>query len=629
MIIATSGHVDHGKTLLVHGITGIETDRLEEEKARGLTIDLGFAYTTIDDIRLGFIDVPGHIKFISNMLAGVSAIDFGLLVIAADDGPMPQTAEHLAILNLIGIKQGAVVLTKIDRVPPERIAAAQREIQTLTRGTFLENANVFPVSGTQRTGINQLTTFLIKTARSLQRHQQQGHFRLAIDRSFSVKGAGQVVTGSVISGHVLMNDELILAPQGVSVRVRSIHRQNEAAEEGQPGDRCAINIAGNDLAKAQLHRGNYLTSNPHHQVTSRCDILATLLPSETMGLKHSTPVHVHCGANHVTGRLITLEGQGLAPGKTAMAQLILAEPINLWFGDQLIIRDQSAARTLGGGRVLDPAAPGRGRTSLRRLAELSLLAEPKPLTEILKNWLQARPDGSSRTQLSRLFNLTDIEIDTLLATNTFIENKHGIIAPEILQRHQQQTLRAIEQWQTANPQQPGLPLQQIASLTRINNGLLSLCLEMLIKDKHLSLDGNLYRLPNHAAQLSPPLISLWARVEPLLAQEPTKPPVLHELAKQLSMEPIAATKLLNQLVGAGFLLKPVANRYFLPAGLERLRELVIETAHGSDAQGFGVADFRDSCGIGRNLCIEILEYFDRTGVTQRIGDRRKLRNPGI
>ena len=629
MIIATSGHVDHGKTLLVHAVTGIETDRLEEEKARGLTIDLGFAYTTIDDMRIGFIDVPGHIKFISNMLAGVSAIDFGLLVIAADDGPMPQTAEHLAILNLIGIKQGAVVLTKIDRVAPERIAAAQKEIQALTRGTFLKDAKVFPVSGTQLTGINELTAFLVKTARSLQRHQQHGHFRLAIDRSFSVKGAGQVVTGSVISGQVQMNDELILAPQGVPVRVRSIHRQNEAAEEGQPGDRCAINIAGNDLARAQLHRGNYLTSNPHHQVTSRCDILATLLPSEILGLKQSTPVHIHCGANHVTGRLITLESQGLAPGETALAQMILAEPINLWFGDQLIIRDQSAARTLGGGRVLDPTAPGRGRTNSRRLAELRLLAEQRPLTETLKHWLQAQPEGSSRAQLTRQFNLTDTEIDRLLAANTFIENKHGIIAPAILQQHQQQTLTAIERWQTANPQQPGLPIQQISSLIRINNGLLSLCLDLLIKDKRLALAGNLYRLPNHAAQLSQPLISLWTSVEPILAKDPTKPPVLHELAKQINMEPVPASKLLNQLVGAGFLVRPVANRYFLPAGVERLRELVTETAQRSDAQGFGVADFRDSCGIGRNLCIEILEYFDRTGVTQRIGDRRKLRNPGI
>jgi selenocysteine-specific elongation factor len=628
MIIATSGHVDHGKTLLVHSITGIETDSLEEEKARGLTIDLGFAYKTFEDIRIGFIDVPGHIRFIGNMLAGVSTIDFGLLVIAADDGPMPQTMEHLAILDLIGIQQGAVVITKIDRVAPERLALVQREIEVLTRGTFLENASVFPVSSTQQTGLEALVSFLVKTARGLQRIQRRGHFRLAIDRSFSVKGAGQVVTGSVISGAVHLNDDLLLAPQGVSIRVRSIHRQNESADEGQAGDRCAMNIAGAELARAQLHRGNYLTSNPYHQATDRCDVLVTVLSSEAMALKQSTPVHIHCGANHVTGRLVALESEGLTPGATGLAQLVLAEPINLWFGDKLIIRDQSASRTLAGGRVLDPGALGRGRSSTRRLTELRLLGQDKSLSEVLSSWLRVRQEGSSRAQLSRLFNVTDAEIDKILTKNSFAETKFGIIDPEILQQHQKRTLAAIERWHAANPQQPGLSLQQISSLARINSDLLNLCLEMLTKEKRLSLAGNLYRLPSHAAQLSPALASLWARIEPLLAADITKPPVLHELAKQLNMQPIAATKLLNQLVGAGILVRPVANRYFLPAGLEQLRQRLIETAQGCHEQGFGVADFRDSSGIGRNLCIEILEYFDRIGVTQRIGDRRKLRNHG-
>ena len=632
MIIATSGHVDHGKTLLVHALTGIETDRLEEEKARGLTIDLGFAYTTIDATRIGFIDVPGHIKFISNMLAGVSAIDFGLLVIAADDGPMPQTTEHLAILDLLGIHHGAVVLTKIDRVDTERTAAVQAQIKTLCQGTFLQDMPIFPVSGTQRTGLAALSDYLVETARQLQRQQQPGHFRLAIDRSFSVKGAGQVVTGSIIAGTVRLNDEIFLAPQGTAVRVRAIHKQNQPADQGGPGDRCAINIAGSELARTTIHRGNYLTSNPWQLATERCDILFRRLHSETAvatgSLKSSIPVHVHSGANHVTGRLVTLAADGVAPGASGPAQLVLNAPINLWFGDKLIIRDQSATSTLGGGRVLDPAAPGRGRATARRLAELQLLAADQPLAAIMTHWIEARQQGTSRAQLIRLFNVTDPELDTLLARNSQLVIHHQLlISAALFRRHQAATLAAIEQWQTDHPQQQGLPGQQLRSLTRLNPDLVTSCLAQLVQDQQLLLVGNSYRLPNHAAALSGALANLWQRVEPLLAQDPMKPPVLHDLAKQVNLPPAAAEKLLNQLVGSGHVVKPVANRYFLPAGIQTLRRHVLETAASCDSAGFTVADFRDRCGLGRNLCIEMLEYFDRTGVTLRLGDRRKLRNP--
>jgi selenocysteine-specific elongation factor len=631
MIIATSGHVDHGKTLLVHALTGIETDRLEEEKARGLTIDLGFAYTTIDGERIGFIDVPGHIKFISNMLAGVSAIDFGLLVIAADDGPMPQTTEHLAILDLIGIKRGAVVLTKIDRVAAERVHEVEAQIKTLCQGTFLQDTPIFPVSGTQRTGLGALSTYLVETARHLQRSLQAGHFRLAIDRSFSVKGTGQVVTGSIIAGQVKLNDEIFLAPQGLAVRVRAIHKQNQPADQGGPGDRCAINIAGPELAKTTIHRGNYLTSNPWQLATERCDILFTRLRGDTaapaVALKSSTPVHVHSGANHVTGRLVTLAADGITPGAAGPAQLLLNEPINLWFGDKLIIRDQSAAFTLGGGRVLDPAAPGRGRATTKRLAELQLLAADQPLADIIGHWIEARQQGTSRAQLIRLFNISDAELDTLLVNTKLVTRHQLIISAALFSRYQATTLAAIEQWQAAHPQQQGLPGQQVRTLSRLNQDLVTCCLEQLLQDQRLLLVGNTYRLPNHAAALSGPVAKLWERVEPLLTVDPIKPPVLHELAKQVNLPPAATEKLLNQLVGSGHLVKPVGNRYFLPDGIKVLRNHVLETAASCDSAGFSVADFRDHCGLGRNLCIEMLEYFDRTGVTLRLGDRRKLRNP--
>jgi selenocysteine-specific elongation factor len=628
MIVATSGHVDHGKTLLVHGLTGIETDRLEEEKARGLTIDLGFAYTTIDDQRIGFIDVPGHIKFISNMLAGVSAIDCGLLVIAADDGPMPQTLEHLAILDLIGIDTGAVVLTKIDRVAPERLEQVSKEIQHLVQGTFLHHAPIFPVSGTQKTGLNAVSAYLSNTARQIQRQQQHGHFRLAIDRSFSVKGAGQVVTGSVISGRVSVGDELLLAPQGIAVRVRTIHRQNQPSEHGEPGDRCAINIAGPELARATLHRGNYLTSNTHQAATGRSDILFNLLASESHALTRSIPVHVHAGANHVTARLVPLGPAGITPGGSGPAQLILSAPVNLWYGDTLIVRDQAASRTLGGGRVLDPDAPGRGRSSPKRLLELAILSRRAPLDDIVASWLAGRTQGANRAQLSRCFNLTAAEIDQAIDNPRLLRTRDHIISVEAMTQHRTKIHKAIELWQKQHPDERGLPLQHIVSLVRIDTVVLAIGLEQLVAEKRLTLVGNSYQLPGHAAQLSGPLANLWKRVEPILVKEPTRPPVMHELAKQIDLPPPAAEKLLNQLVGAGYLIRPVPNRYFLPKGIDALRASVAATAqHAPDGQ-FSVADFRDVCGLGRNLCIEILEYFDRHGLTQRLGDKRKLRVSG-
>ncbi|MFT4631239.1 MAG: selenocysteine-specific elongation factor [Candidatus Azotimanducaceae bacterium] len=629
MIVATSGHVDHGKTLLVHGLTGIETDRLEEEKARGLTIDLGFAYTTIDEQRIGFIDVPGHIKFISNMLAGVSAIDCGLLVIAADDGPMPQTLEHLAILNLIGVSTGAIVLTKIDRVAPERLNDVTLEIQRLVQGTFLQGSPIFPVSGTQRIGLEAVSAYLSDTARQIRREQQHGHFRLAIDRAFSVKGAGQVVTGSVTSGHVSVGDELLLAPQGIAVRVRTIHRQNEPSEHGKPGDRCAINIAGAELARITLHRGNYLTSNPHQAVTGRCDILFNLLASELQTLSRSIHVHVHAGANHVTARLVPLEAAGIAPGTRGLAQLILSAPINLWYGDTLIVRDQAASRTVGGGQVLDPDAPGRGRSSAKRLQELAMLSQHGPLLDTVTTWLNARPQGSDRTHVSRCFNLTEPEVEQAISAPGLLLTRDRIISVEAMARHRSRILKAIEQWQQKHPEERGLPLQNIVGLVRIDSVILDFGLEQLVTEKQLALVGNSYQLPGHATQLSGPLANLWSRIEPVLVKEPTRPPVMHELAKQVNLPPPTAEKLLNQLVGAGYLIRPVPNRYFLPQGIDALRGSVAVTAQKATDGQFSVADFRDTCGLGRNLCIEILEYFDRHGLTQRLGDKRKLRTPAL
>ena len=327
MIIATAGHVDHGKTVLVKALTGEDTDRLPEEKQRGMSIDLGFAYQPLeDDTVLGFIDVPGHEKFIRNMLAGVTGVDFALLVVAADDGPMPQTREHVAILDLLGISAGAVALTKIDRVDGGRVDEVAGQITSLLAETGLANAPIFPVSGNTGDGVNALRTHLHTQAMARDARAAGGHFRLAIDRSFTLSGRGHVVTGTVFSGQVAVGDRLMLTPPGVEVRVRGLHVQNQPAERGGVGDRCAVNIVSTGLRKTEAHRGNWLLAEPINLPTARIDVRLNVLEGEVRALKHWTPVHIHCGANDITGRVAILGQKSIAPGGTGFVQLILDRP---------------------------------------------------------------------------------------------------------------------------------------------------------------------------------------------------------------------------------------------------------------------------------------------------------------
>ena len=306
MIVATAGHVDHGKSTLVRALTGVDPDRWEAEKQRGLTIDLGFAYQEIDDgVALGFVDVPGHIRFINNMLAGVSAVDLGLLVVAADDGVMPQTREHVAILDLLGIHQVLVAITKIDRVEASRVALVEAEVKDMLGNTDIVVLGVHAVSGETGEGVTELGETLQLLAIDCPARAASGGFRLAIDRCFSLKGAGLVVTGSVFAGAISVGDEVVVQPHGLVARVRSLHRQDKTAETGQAGDRCAINLAGPNLSKDQIRRGNWLVGNfaGTRPGTKRIDIRLHVLRSEAVALKHWTPVHVHTGANHVTARV--------------------------------------------------------------------------------------------------------------------------------------------------------------------------------------------------------------------------------------------------------------------------------------------------------------------------------------
>src|SRR5215475_1016714 len=374
MIIGTAGHIDHGKTALVRALTGVDADRLPEEKARGITIDIGFAYRPVaGGETLGFVDVPGHERFVHNMLAGAIGVDFVLLVVAADDGPMPQTREHLQILDLLGLRQGIVALSKADLVSPERLAEVTRQMTALLAGTGLASAEIMPVSSLTGAGIAELEGRMLAAAANLPPRSAAGRFRLAVDRSFTLSGVGTVVTGTVFAGQVSAGDRLLLSPSGTEARVRGIHAQNRQAERGRAGQRCAINIAGPQIDKDSVQRGDWLVDPAAHAPTDRFDACLRLLPTEVRPLRHWTPVHLHLGAAHLPARVALLDTEALAPGETALAQVVTDRSIGTLHGDRLILRDQSAQRTVGGGLVLDPWPPARGRRRPQRLATLRAL----------------------------------------------------------------------------------------------------------------------------------------------------------------------------------------------------------------------------------------------------------------
>ena len=381
MILATAGHIDHGKTALVRALTGVDADRLPEEKRRGLTIDLGFAYTTLPDgTELGFVDVPGHERFLPNMLAGVLSIDRVLLIVAADDGPRPQTFEHLDILELIGIAEMTAVITKIDRVDAARRDEVAAELADLLAASGHGGAPILAVSSRTGDGMPALAAHLAERAaiadRARAARTPEGRFRLPVDRVFSLPGIGMVATGTAASGSVAPGDRLLLSPRGVEVRVRGVHAQNRAVERAVAGERCAINIAGNFPDGAEPGRGDWLLAPALHAPTGRIDVALKVSRAAPAPLRSGLPVHVHLGTEDRVGRVAMLGRNALAAGEDGMVQLHLDRPIGALWGDRVVLRDHGAINTLAGGRVVDPFPPRRGRARPERLAALAAMREP-------------------------------------------------------------------------------------------------------------------------------------------------------------------------------------------------------------------------------------------------------------
>ena len=627
MIVATAGHVDHGKTLLVKALTGVDTDRLPEEKRRNLTIDLGFAYLPLDDAEtIGFVDVPGHERFIRNMLCGVAGIDFALLIVAADDGPMPQTEEHIAILDKLEVKRGAVALTKIDRVPEDRAAEAAEETEIALAGTTLEGVDMFPVSAVTGQGVTALKSHLAAVARQLPPRPAAGNFRMAVDRSFEVVGAGLVVTGTVFSGSVATGDKV--QARDIEARVRGIHAQNAQTEEGRAGQRCALNLAGAGLDRSRVGRGDWVRAGEAPAPARKIDVRLEVLRSERRPLAHWTPVHVHLGASETTGRVAILGSGSIPPGAGSLAQLVLDHPVLAVCGDRLIVRDQSARRTIGGGRVIDIFPPARGRARPERLAFLEAMEESDD-GAALAQLLELAADGLNLGHFAAARNLSPEDrasLPTLLPMRTiatrsgtfgFSEERWAVVRSAVLD--------GLATWHRRMPDSVGPGENRLLAGTgiRLPPDAAAAVGAALVREGAIVKEGLGVRLPTHRPSLRGADAANWEKIRPLLDE--LRPPPLGEIAADIAGDVRKVESLLVRAGRHGLVIRISRNRFFLPETLLRLGEIAEQAA---DDEGMITASaFRDASKIGRNLAIEVLEFFDKVKFTRRVGDGHEIMRP--
>jgi selenocysteine-specific elongation factor len=632
MIIATAGHVDHGKTSLLKALTGVDADRLPEEKKRGLTIDLGFVYddAIAPGTVIGFVDVPGHERFIHNMLAGVTAIHAAMLVVAADDGPMPQTREHLDILDLVGIETGFVALTKTDKVDAERIAAVTRAIAELLAPTRLAGAPVFPVSAIDGTGVEAVADHLRTLAASEAPASPEGNFRLAIDRAFTVAGAGLVVTGLVNAGAVAVGDTVVLSPTGRELRVRGLRAQDRPVDQAVQGDRCAINLAGR-ISKEEIRRGDWIVAPRAHAPSRRIDAEIRVLRSEERSLKHWTPAHVHIGTADVTGRIALLEAKAIDAGGSGLAQLVLDAPVAARAGDTVILRDQSARRTLGGGRVIDPFSPRRGRARPERLAWVKALCNPDR-DQALAAVLATAPGGAPLHALEDAWNLTQSEAEALRgAVDVCCIGEDEVIGLTRIHRDAlaAATLAALEGWHRAHPDAGGANASALlrALPLRVRPAAFEHVVGELVRAGEISRAGAVLQRRGFAAALTPADEKEWQGVHAVMAAAGGRPPTIWEIAEAMGVEQNRIARLLARVAKVGLVTRVSTNRYMTPAALRALAG-VAEKGAGELPEGrFSVAAYRDWSGMGRNLSIEILEFFDKVKFTRRIGNEREILKP--
>lgn len=628
MIVGTAGHIDHGKTALVKALTGTDADRLKEEKARGITIDLGFAYADLGGGGItGFVDVPGHERLIHTMLAGASGIDLALLVIAADDGVMPQTREHLAILDLLGLSRAIVALTKADLAGPDLIAARRAEIGALLAGTALAGAPVLPVSAVTGAGVPALRAALAAAEHEVARPAGAGRFRLMVDRAFTLAGAGTVVTGTIASGAVAVGDMVRLSPSGLMARIRGLHAQNRPVDRATAGQRAALNLAGDGVTKEAIARGDVVLDSALHAPTARMDAELLVLGSEPKPVGTWFPARLHSGAAEVGARVVPL-GAPLAPGERGWVQLVTDAPLALAVGDRFILRDHSAQRTIGGGRFLDLRAPARRRRSPERLAQLAAMAHPAPAEALAA--LLASPAGHvdlAAFARDRALRPEEAEVARLEAGAEMVEGL--ALARPVLAALREALAGRLTEFHAENPeaQGPGREKLRLSLTPRLPKEPFLALLRAEAAAGRMVLDGAFLRLPGHEARLSAADEALYARLAPALGGAARfRPPRVRDLAGETGEDEREIRRVMKLAARMGRVDQIAHDHFFLRATTAEMAGLAVAVAAAAPDGWFTAALFRDRMDNGRKVAIQILDFFDRHGLTLRRGDLRRI-NP--
>lgn len=614
-IIGTAGHIDHGKTALVRALTGIDTDRLEEEKRRGISIDLGFAHLQLTpELSCGFVDVPGHERFVKNMLAGVGGIDLVLLVVAADESIKPQTREHFDICRLLGIRRGIVVLTKSDLVDPELVDLVKLEVEEFTAGSFLENAPKVAVSAVTGAGLSELKQEIARLAKTIPAKNVSNHFRLPVDRAFSMKGFGAVVTGTLVSGALRVEQEVEILPAGQQVRVRGIQVHGKPVTKAFAGQRTAVNLGGID--HSALHRGMVLTDPQRFSATKLVDCVLDLLPS-AKPLRHRAPVHFHSGTAEIEAEVRIPNSARIEPGTKGYARLALREPTLLLPGDRFILRMFSPVVTIAGGTVLDIAPPRKLSTAAERLATL----ETSTLPDRLRLLVREAPLGMSLSTLIARTGLTAKELQSAIAAAKlhWMEDHQLALHPQTLAELQARMKKTLSAFHSQNPLQPGLSKEVLRS--RDLSGSPPFLLDALLRiTPGIAAEGDVIRLSSHKLALKGDEEQALKKIEDAFASAGLAVPSAQEVLKSCGVDAVRARSLLQILFRDKRLIKVSEDLLFHPTALETLRGL-LAARKGSR---FGVPEFKDWTGVSRKYAIPLLEYLDRERITRREGDSRVI-----
>ena len=630
-IIGTAGHVDHGKTALIKALTGIDTDRLKEEKERGISIELGFASLTLSNGRtFGIVDVPGHERFIRNMVSGASGIDMVIMAIAADEGVMPQTREHLHICSLLGIKKGLVALTKIDMVADEWIDLVKDDIHEFLKGTFLEASPVIPVSSTTGAGLEALLDALGKVASEIEGGADAGIFRLPVDRAFTMKGFGTVVTGTLISGNIRLGEEVEILPTGVTAKVRGIQIHNQTATVAEAGQRTAINLQG--VEKDTVVRGDVLARPRTLKPSNRLDVHMQYLSNNTRRLKNRNLVRFHVGTNEVIGRIILLDREDMEPGATAPAQVVLESPLAAMARDRFVIRSYSPVTTIGGGIIVDPVPKKHKRNSEKVIHEIDLLHNVSDTERVA---IIVERSGIEGIGISELEMRTGIHQNILKSILKSLTSKQQVIvldidesrvlSSSIYQNLQGRILLEMQAYHKTYPLKEGISKEELRSTAGqfARPKLFNMAVRELEKGGDIVVDKENVRLSGHRVDLKGELEDLRSRIAQAYIDAGLTPPSIKELMEKYADRKGLAESVINVMLKEGSLVKINEDLYFHKEVLTRLREdyknLLVRDRKATPAS------LKELTGLSRKFIIPLMEYFDITKLTIRAGDHRILR----